>query len=192
MLKKFTVTLGILTGTAAMIAGGAVTATAAPTEGSSTCLTAPDLRTYIPCEALRAQPKYTYSNKDGSKVEIPKGSALLAELKEEGITPKKTPAEFRDASWVLIEEYHGHKKGKVRADGSPCLTAKGSSTYALCAALWEQDSYDREDGSGLSSPTGSEIVADLEGEGVTPSSRVERFRREVCVEVRGFFRLFGG
>lgn len=183
-LVSLTAMLTLFTGTAEASA-----AERAPGSGN-VCLTAPAQEVYAACEALRTQPVYDYVNDDGYVVGVNSGALLVDDLKLEGVTPDGTPERFRQEALALVRHYFSDKKGSPRGDGSTCLTAPDLRTYVACAALFEQPSYDRNDGSGLSAPTGSEIIAELSGEGITPAERPDDFRREARAEVEGYFQQF--
>jgi hypothetical protein len=152
------------------------------------CLAAEGPNTFRVCTALANQPAYEWTNPEGSKVGVPDGTALIAELRDEGQTPSTNAAGFRGSAQALTREYFDHEGGDRPQEDSECLTAADASTYVLCAALWVQPSYDREDG--LSNPEGSEIIAELAEEGVTPSRNVDQFQREAREETGEFFIRF--
>ncbi|MBD3004592.1 hypothetical protein [Streptomyces sp. 5-10] len=174
---------GVLAGLAALFAPNSAGAAE-----KDVCLTAEGPNTYRLCVALKAQPAYEWTNPSGSKTGVPNGVTLIKELRREGQTPNRNAAGFRGSAQVLTEEYFDHKGGDRPQDDGGCLKAVNSETYVLCRALWEQPSYDREDG--LSNPEGSEIVAELAEEGVTPSRNAGEFRRESRTETGEFFVRF--
>jgi hypothetical protein len=182
--------LGALTVIAAMVMVllgiGNASADSLPRSHDSSCLEA-DRRTYILCEALLTQPAYDYTNADGSVVGVPSGGALVADLAEQGITATRTPAVFRDEALVLTTEHYMHEYGSVREDGSPCTDAATVDAYIPCAALWEQPSYDRNDGSGLSAPEGSEMIAEMSEAGVTPRENPRAFAAEATSEAMAYW-----
>lgn len=76
-----------------------------------------------------------------------------------------------------------------RQDDTPCLPARDVRSYTLCAALWEQPSYDVRlpDGTIIGTPTGSELIAELSEEGLTPNRNAATFRRAARALIGDYF-----
>lgn len=69
---------------------------------------------------------------------------------------------------------------------SLCLGAPDVATYTVCVALESQPSYDVP-GTGLARPTGSELIALIAEEGITPEETPREFRREARGEIADYF-----
>lgn len=80
----------------------------------------------------------------------------------------------------------GSASASVQVEDNLCLGAPDARTYTLCAALESQPSYNVP-GTDLARPTGSELIALIAEEGITPEETPREFRREARGEIADYF-----